>query len=133
VLNKNNTIHLVYAREYESDERNEPYFYSYNTVFRNVHFSKLDKLKKFVDKICKYCDTNYTERATNFTGNSKVEILTGDEYYETYGDVYGYDNNSDDIRYINDYGQSYNTRQFFKKDYNPEILETYKQQLTKAI
>ena len=60
MLNKNNTIHLVYAREYESDERNEPYFYSYNTVFRNVHFSKLDKLKKFVDKICKYCDTNYT-------------------------------------------------------------------------
>ena len=40
---------------------------------------------------------------------------------------------SDDIRYINDYGQSYNTRQFFKKDYNPEILETYKQQLTKVI
>jgi hypothetical protein len=26
MLNKNNTIHLVYAREYESDERNEPYF-----------------------------------------------------------------------------------------------------------
>jgi hypothetical protein len=132
MLTKNNTIHLIYAREYyDSEEMNNPYFNSHNTIFRNVHFSKLDTLKRFKDKIKKYCDKNYKEQATNFTGNSSVEILTGDEYYETYGDVYGYDNTGDDIRYVNDYGQLSDKRQFFKKDYNTKIIESYKQQIMK--
>jgi hypothetical protein len=62
MLTKNNTIHLVYVREYyDSEEMNNPYFNSHNTIFRNVHFSKLDTLKRFKDKIKKYCDKNYKE------------------------------------------------------------------------
>ena len=134
MLTKNNTIHLVYAREYyDTDARFEPHFNSYCTIFRNVHFSKLDTLKKFKNKIKEYCDRNYKEKATNFTGNTIVEILNGDEYYKTYGDVYGFDNTSDDVRYINDYGQLSDKRQFFKKDYNTKIIESYKQQIRGAI
>jgi len=123
MLNKNNTIHLIYAREYyDSEEMNDPYFNSHNTIFRNVHFSKLDTLKRFKDKIKKYCDKNYKEQATNFTGNSSIEILTGDEYYQTYGDVYPLAGYRDAGHLFNDYGQLYN-RQFFKYDFNKELTQ----------
>jgi hypothetical protein len=71
MLTKNNTIHLVYAREYfDTDARFEPHFNSYCTIFRNVHFSKLDTLKKFKNKIKNIAIETIKKQATNFTGNS---------------------------------------------------------------
>ena len=128
MLTKNNTIHLVYGREYQdSDERYDQFFYSYSTIFRNVPLKYLNLLLRSKDKIKNYCDKNYKEVATNFVGNTKVEVLTGDEYYETYEDAFG------DIAYrdnslFNDYGQLWNGRQFFKYDFAPSLTEkfTYK-------
>ena len=45
--------------------------------------------KKFFSVEFLLCDKNYKEVATNFVGNTKVEVLTGDEYYETYEDAFG--------------------------------------------
>jgi len=72
----------------------------------------------------KFCDKNYNESATNFVGSTKVEVITGDEYYQTYEDVFG------DIAYrdnslFNDYGQLWNGRQFFKYDFDPSLTESY--------
>ena len=120
--------HLVYGREYyDSSQKYDPYFYSYSTIFRNVSADLVPTLMSFKDKIKNYCDKNYKEVATNFIGNTKVEVLTGDEYYETYEDAFG------DIAYrdnslFNDYGQLWNGRQFFKYDFAPSLTEkfTYK-------
>ena len=125
MLTKNNTIHLVYGREYQdSDAKYDQFFYSYSTIFRNVPLKYLNLLLKNRDKIKKFCDKNYNESATNFVGNTKVEVITGDEYYQTYEDVFGdlaYRDNS----LFNDYGQLYNGRQFFKYDFAPNLTENY--------
>ena len=77
---------------------------------------------------------NFKETATNATGYSEVEILTGDEYYKTYADEFGADIVDNDNSYFNDYGQLWNTRQFFKYDFAPELTKsldakTYKNEL----
>ena len=36
MLNKNNTIHLVYGREYQDSDDGGDFFFSYSTIFRNV-------------------------------------------------------------------------------------------------
>jgi len=124
-LTKNNTVHLVYGREYQdSDERYDQFFYSYSTIFRNVPLKYLNLLLRNKDRIKKFCDKNYNELATNFVGSTKVEVLTGDEYYQTYEDVFG------DIAYrdnalFNDYGQLWNGRQFFKYDFDPSLTQSY--------
>jgi len=118
-------VHLVYGREYQdSEDRYDQFFYSYSTIFRNVPIKHVNTLVKFKDKIKKYCDKNYVESATNFVGNTKVAILTDEDYYKTYEDVFG------DIAYrdnslFNDYGQLYNGRQFHKKDYDPEFTDKF--------
>ena len=124
ILTKNNTIHLVYGREYQDPEDGCDFFYSYSTIFRNVPLKYLNLLLRNKDKIKNYCDKNYKEVATNFVGNTKVEVLTGDEYYETYEDAFG------DIAYrdnslFNDYGQLWNGRQFFKYDFAPSLTDKY--------
>ena len=125
MLTKNNTIHLVYGREYQdSDEKYDQFFYSYSTIFRNVPLKYLNLLLKNRDKIKKFCDKNYNESATNFVGNTKVEVITGDEYYQTYEDVFG-DLSYRDNSLFNDYGQLYNGRQFFKYDFAPNLTENY--------
>jgi hypothetical protein len=54
MLTKNNTIHLVYGREYQdSDERYDQFFYSYSTIFRNVPLKYLNLLLRNKDKIKK--------------------------------------------------------------------------------
>jgi|TARA_B110000211_G_C13628414_1_gene356331 hypothetical protein len=118
-----NTIHLVYKRQYEdSDIQADPYFFSYCTIFRNVPIRQLNKLnsESLKTKVKLFCDNNYKEQASNFTGVSEIEIITGDEYYKTYEDVYGKIAYNDCNLYY-DYGQKWNTRQFFKYDYNPSL------------
>ena len=125
-MSKEGTLHLVYFREYEdSEERYDPYFNIYYTIFRNLPLSQLNRLnnKDFQKKVKEFCDKNYTEAASNFTGVSGVEMIHGSEYYKTYGDVYGPSGMPDDDTFYQDYGQKYDTRQFFKHDFNKEVTK----------
>ena len=123
------TLHLVYFREYEdSEERYDPYFNIYYTIFRNLPLSQLDRLnnKDFQKKVKEFCDKNYKETASNFTGVSGVEMIHGSEYYRTYEDEFGKDvtdQTGDGKIFVEDYGQRYNTRQFFKRDFNEEVTK----------
>ena len=119
---KEGTIHLVYQRQYYDDEDHDYFFINY-TIFRNVPLSQLNRLnnKDFQKKVKEFCDKNYVETASNFTGVSDVVMVTGDEYYKTYGDVYGKIGTPDDNTYYIDYGQKWDTRQFFKHDFNKEV------------
>ena len=126
---KEGTLHLVYFREYEdSEERYDPYFNIYYTIFRNLPLSQLDRLnnKDFQKKVKEFCDKNYKETASNFTGVSGVEMIHGSEYYRTYEDEFGKDvtdQTGDGKSFVEDYGQKYNTRQFFKRDFNEEVTK----------
>ena len=125
-MSKEGTLHLVYFREYEdSEERYDPYFNIYYTIFRNLPLSQLNRLnnKDFQKKVKEFCDKNYTEAASNFTGVSGVEMIHGSEYYRTYGDVFGYDGLGQDNDLYTDYGQKWDTRQFFKYDFNKEVTK----------
>ena len=74
-----------------------------------------------------YFDKNFKETADNFTGNTELKIVFGDEYYWTYGDQFELDSTEEDYMTLyNDYGQLFNGRQFFKKDYNTELTNKYK-------
>ena len=119
-------IHLVYGREYQdSEERYDQFFYIYNTIFRNVPTKHIDILEKYKEKIKNYCDKNFNETATNFVGNTRVAIINDKDYYTTYDDVFGSDTVQNENSLFNDYGQLWNGRQFFKKDYNPKLTEQY--------
>ena len=125
-----NTMNLVYGREYTDDESiTEPTFYNWNTVYRNMNISLVNK-KKLEDKFPEmkaYIDKNFKETADNFTGNTELKIVFGDEYYWTYGDQFELDSTEEDYMTLyNDYGQLFNGRQFFKKDYNTELTNKYK-------
>ena len=136
-MSKQGTLHLVYWREYRDEsEKYNPFFKTYYTIFRNAPLSQLDRLSssKLHNKIKRFCDKNYKETATNDTGYTEVEILTGDEYYKTYSDEFGADIVDNDNSYFNDYGQLWNTRQFFKYDFAPDLTksldaQTYKNKL----
>ena len=125
-MSKEGTLHLVYYREYEdSEERYDPYFNIYYTIFRNLPLSQLNRLnnKDFQKKVKEFCDKNFKETASNFTGYSEVNMITGDEYYKTWGDEFGYDGNYGENDFYEDYGQKYDTRQFFKHDFNKEVTK----------
>ena len=125
-MSKEGTLHLVYFREYEdSEERYDPCFNIYHTIFRNLPLSQLNRLnnKDFQKKVKEFCDKNYNETASNFTGDSGVEMIHGSEYYKTYEDVYGPSGMPDDKTFYEDYGQKWDTRQFFKHDFNKEVTK----------
>ena len=125
-MSKEGTLHLVYFREYEdSEERYNPYFNIYYTIFRNLPLSQLNRLnnKDFQKKVKEFCDKNYNETASNFTGDSGVEMIHGSEYYKTYEDIYGPSGMPDDKTFYQDYGQKWDTRQFFKHDFNKEVTK----------
>ncbi len=127
-MSKEGTLHLVYFREYEdSEERYDPYFNIYYTIFRNLPLSQLNRLnnKDFQKRVKEFCDKNYKETASNFTGVSGVEMIHGSEYYKTYDDVYPDNVNTpySDKSFYEDYGQKWDTRQFFKYDFNKEVTK----------
>ena len=127
-MSKEGTLHLVYYREYEdSEERYNPYFNIYYTIFRNLPLSQLNRLnnKDFQKKVKEFCDKNYKETASNFTGVSGVEMIHGSEYYKTYDDVYPDNVNTpySDKSFYEDYGQKWDTRQFFKYDFDKEVTK----------
>ena len=127
-MSKEGTLHLVYYREYEDpDERGyDAYFNIYHTIFRNLPLSQLNRLnnKDFQKKVKEFCDKNFKETASNFTGVSGVEMIHGSEYYKTYDDVYGNEDTPySDKSFYEDYGQKWDTRQFFKHDFNKEVTK----------
>ena len=85
-MKKDGTIHLVYQRQYYDDEDMDYFFINY-TIFRNVPLSQLTRLndKNFKQKVKEFCDKNYNETASNYNDYSEVNMITGDEYYKTYG------------------------------------------------
>ena len=126
-MSKQGTLHLVYWREYkDNEEKYDPYFRTYYTIFRNAPLSQLKRFSssEFQEKIKSYCDANYEETVSNFEGVSGVEMIHGSEYYHTYNDEYGYEGTpySDEDFYY-DYGQKWNGRQFFKYDFLPEFTQ----------
>ena len=126
-MSKESTIHLVYWREYtDSEERYEPDFKIHNTIFRNAPLSQLKRLnsKELKEKVKVFCDKNFNETASNFTGHSGVDMISGSEYYHTYDDEFGCENTPySDNDFWNDYGQKWNGRQFFKHDFMPKFTE----------
>ena len=125
-MTKGSSLNLVYAREYQ-DPEDYDYFYIYYTIFRNAPLSQLKRFsdKDFQNKIKTYCDKNYTESATNGTGHSKVVMIHGDEYYQTYEDVFGTDTVKNDNALFTDFGQLWNGRQFFKYDFAPSLTNQF--------
>ena len=122
-MSKESTIHLTYWREYTDPEDND-WFDTHYTIFRNVPLSQLNRLnsKELKAKVKAFCDKNYNETASNFVGESGVDMIVGSEYYYTYGDEFGY-GTPDDDDLLNDYGQSVNGRQFFKYDFMPKLTK----------
>ena len=124
-MSKECTIHLTYWREYEDpDDKYYNTFQIHCTIFRNVPLSQLKRLnsKELKAKVKAFCDKNYNETASNFVGESGVDMIVGSEYYYTYGDEFGY-GTPDDDDLLNDYGQSVNGRQFFKYDFMPKLTK----------
>ena len=126
-MSKEGTLHLTYWREYQ-DPDDYDWFKIHYTIFRNVPLSQLKRLNSetFKNKIKKYCDKHFNETASNATGNSGVDMIVGDEYYNTYYDEFGESTGVGlDNALFNDYGQLYNTRQFFKYDFDPKFTKRF--------
>ena len=121
---KESTIHLVYQREYYDDEDMDYFFINY-TIFRNVPLSQIQRLndKNFKQKVKEFCDKNFVETASNYNNYSEVNMIHGSEYYKTYADEFGKSGHYDDNTFYTDYGQKYNTREFFKHDFNEEVTK----------
>ena len=114
------TFNVCYLREYSDPEVGGEYFYSYETVYRNVP----DKFKKkFNDKtkqkMVKFLDSNYKETATNYQNISKVELIDEEQYYTTYEDMWPIEAGGD-RKMWQDYGQQYD-RQSLRKDFNKKL------------
>jgi len=123
-MSKEGTLHLVYQRQYYDDEEHDYFFVNY-TIFRNVPLSQLNRLnnKDFQKKVKEFCDKNYVETASNYDNYSEVNMIHGTEYYKTYGDEFGVYGQMGENDFYTDYGQKYNTRKFFKHDFNEEVTK----------
>ena len=123
-MSKEGTLHLVYQRQYYDDEDHDYFFINY-TIFRNVPLSQLNRLnnKDFQKKVKEFCDKNFVETASNYDNYSEVNMIHGTEYYKTYGDEFGYEGYMGENDFYTDYGQKYNTRKFFKHDFNEEVTK----------
>ena len=123
-MSKEGTLHLVYQRQYYDDEDHDYFFINY-TIFRNVPLSQLNRLnnKDFQKKVKEFCDKNFVETASNYDNYSEVNMIHGTEYYKTYGDEFGYEGYMGENDFYTDYGQKYNTRKFFKHDFNEQVTK----------
>src|SRR6056300_1037822 len=120
---KHTTFNIVYKREYFDSEDAE-YFWSSDSMYKNVPISKIKYYRKQLLKFKDYMDKTYKEDATNFAGATAIEIIYPDEYYQTYEDVFGPETAAGDHNLFNDYGQLWK-RQGFRKDFDPELTKKY--------
>lgn len=118
------TFNIVYKREYSDPEDAFETFWSSSTLYRNVPISKLKYYRKRLLMFKDYMDKSYKEDATNFLGNTGIEIIYPDEYYQTYEDVFGPETAAGDHHLFNDYGQLYQ-RQGFRKDFDPDFTKNF--------
>ena len=123
-MSKDGTLHLTYWREYYDDEDMD-WFPIHHTIFRNVPLSRLQRLnsKELKAKVKAFCDKNYKETASNYDNYSEVNMIHGSEYYKTYGEEFGVYGQMGENDFYTDYGQKYNTREFFKHDFNTEVTK----------
>ena len=118
---------VVYKREYiDSEDQHDPNFFIGYSIYKNVPIEKLKYYRKQLLKMKDILDKQYKEDATNFTGSTGIEIVYPDEYYQTYEDVFGPETAAGDDNLFNDYGQMYNGRQGFRKDFDPDFTKNYK-------
>jgi len=118
------SFNIVYKREYQDPEDGSDTFWSSSTLYRNVPISKIKYYRKRLLMFKDYMDKIFKEDATNFLGNTAIEILYPDEYYQTYEDVWP-DTAAGDKSLFNDFGQLYQ-RQGFRKDFDPDLTKNYK-------
>ena len=114
---------IVYKREYNDPEEPESFWLG-DSIYKNVPMSKIKFYRKQLINIHRILNKTYKEDASNFTGNTGIEIVYPDEYYQTYEDVFE-DVAQGDKSLFNDYGQLYK-RQGFRKDFDPELTQNYK-------
>jgi len=116
------TFNVCYLREYMDPEHQGDFFYAYETVYRNVPEKFRSKFtnQKTKMKLIKFLDWNYKESASNFANATRIELIDEKQYYQTYEDVFG-DTAAGNKDMFNDYGQSYDTRQSFRKDFNKKL------------
>jgi len=114
------TFNVCYLREYSDPEVGGEYFYSYETVYRNVPMKFKKKFnEKTKQKMVKFLDSNYKETATNYQNISKVELIDEGQYYTTYEDMWPIEAEGD-RKMWQDYGQQYD-RQSLRKDFNKKL------------
>ena len=114
------TFNVCYLREYSDPEVGGEYFYSYETVYRNVPMKFKKKFnEKTKQKMVKFLDSNYKETATNYQNISKVELIDEEQYYTTYEDMWPIEAEGD-RKMWQDYGQQYD-RQSLRKDFNKKL------------
>ena len=114
------TFNVCYLREYSDPDVGGEYFYSYETVYRNVPMKFKKKFnEKTKQKMVKFLDSNYKETATNYQNISKIELIDENQYYTSYEDVYP-DVAEGDKKMWMDYGQQYD-RQSLRKDFNKRL------------
>ena len=118
------SFNIVYKREYQDPEDGSQTFWSSSTLYRNVPISKIKYYRKRLLMFKDHMDKIYKEDATNFLGNTGIEIIYPDEYYQTYEDVFGPETAAGDHNLFNDFGQLYK-RQGFRKDFDPDFTKNY--------
>ena len=62
-------------------------------LYSEMWLSQLNRLnnKDIKQKVKEFCDKNYNETDVYYNDYSEVNMITGDEYYKTYGDEFGDD------------------------------------------
>ena len=116
------TFNVCYLREYSDPEVGGEYFYSYETVYRNVPMKFKKKFNENTkQKMVKFLDSNYKETATNYQNISKVELIDEEQYYTTYEDMWPIEAEGD-RKMWHDYGQQYD-RQSLRKDFNKKLTK----------
>ena len=103
------SFNIIYKREYVDPETEYDTFWSSATIYRNVPIEKIKYYRKQLLKFKAYANSKYR-----------------DEYYQTYADVFGPETAAGDDNLFNDFGQLFNGRQGFRKDFDPDFTKNYK-------
>ena len=106
-------FHVVYSRHYWDREDNYGTFANSWTLYRNVPYSELFKMKDAIPSLKEDADKKYAdyEKDKNHDPTqfhtSEVFIVDDEEYFWTYDDEFGNDGTPySDKSYYHDYGQN---------------------------
>tara|TARA_B100000683_G_scaffold66705_1_gene65509 strand:- start:2384 stop:2770 length:387 start_codon:yes stop_codon:yes gene_type:complete len=108
-------FHVVYSRHYWDYEDGNGTFDNSWTIYRNVPYSELFKMKDAIPSLKENADQVYAdyEAKRDFKTDpkqfhmSEVFICDDEEYYKTYSDVYDlHETPYADSSYYHDYGQN---------------------------